>query len=150
MLMKPEEDDSLGEENTNPPSTCRRHGFIMHCLFLNIGFRSMGPTDHTKGLPRETYNRCGLSARDPKQDFTEQELRSLEISEKYYWCWLAASVLSWGMLVNLRDSFFKVDSVDRGQYYISAGVLCGEANIKMEIMGIYGLTKHSRSHAFVE
>jgi hypothetical protein len=57
-----------------------------------------------------------------KKDFTDQELRSLEIGEKFIWCWLPANSRSGGMLMGLRKSRFDVGCIDSGQYFLSIHV----------------------------
>jgi exonuclease III len=85
-----------------------------------------------------------------KQDFTDQELRSLEVGDKFFWCWLPANGQSGGMLMGFTDSFFDVGRVSLGQYFISASILCRADNFKMEVMGVYGPADHSHSHEFFE
>jgi mRNA deadenylase 3'-5' endonuclease subunit Ccr4 len=72
-----------------------------------------------------------------KQDFTNQELRSLEVGGNFYLTWLPANSDSRGMLVGFHDNCFEVYNVDRGRYYISATVLCCAMNLKMEIRHIW-------------
>jgi hypothetical protein len=85
-----------------------------------------------------------------KQDLTDQELRSLEIGEKFIWCWLPANGRSGGMLIGLRESRFDVGAIDRGQYFLSMTAIYRSLNIKLEIVGVYGPADHSFSREFLE
>jgi exonuclease III len=42
-----------------------------------------------------------------KEDFTDQELKSLEVGENFYWAWLPANGHSGGMLLGLCDSVLR-------------------------------------------
>jgi hypothetical protein len=43
-----------------------------------------------------------------KHDFTDAELASLEVGDKFFWSWLPANGQSGGMLLGVRDSLFEV------------------------------------------
>jgi hypothetical protein len=58
-----------------------------------------------------------------KQDFTDQELRGLEVGERFFWSWLPANGHSGGVLIGLRDSAFEVGTVEIGSFFVSASVL---------------------------
>jgi hypothetical protein len=49
-----------------------------------------------------------------KQDFTDAEVLSLEIGDKFFWCWLPTNGHSGGMLKGIQDSVFEVAAVDMG------------------------------------
>ncbi|KAK1693140.1 hypothetical protein QYE76_009837 [Lolium multiflorum] len=85
-----------------------------------------------------------------KQDFTDTELRSLEIGDKFFWNWLPANGHSGGMLVGARDSTFEVGTFDRGQFYLSLSILHRASNRIVEAIGIYGPADHGRSREFLE
>ncbi|KAK1698474.1 hypothetical protein QYE76_015171 [Lolium multiflorum] len=85
-----------------------------------------------------------------KQDFTDVELRSLEVGENFFWAWLPANGHSGGMLIGVRDSVFEVGSIDKGQFYISVAVLHRATNRTMDFIGIYGPADHGRSSLFLQ
>ena len=78
------------------------------------------------------------------------ELSSLEIGDKFFWCWLPANGLSGGMLVGVRDSLSEVGLVDKGKFFLSAAILHHPSNTTMEVIGIYGPADHGRSREFLE
>ncbi|KAK1669324.1 hypothetical protein QYE76_057483 [Lolium multiflorum] len=85
-----------------------------------------------------------------KHDFTDAELRSLEVGENFFWAWLPANGHSGGMLIAVRDSVFEVGSIDKGQFYISVVVLHRATNRTMDFIGIYGPADHGRSSLFLQ
>jgi exonuclease III len=85
-----------------------------------------------------------------KQDFSDQELRSLEVGEKFFWCWLPANGQSGGMLLGFRDSVFEVGRVSLGRYFISASILSRADRFKLEVMGVYGPADHAFSPVFLQ
>jgi hypothetical protein len=85
-----------------------------------------------------------------KQDFTDLELRSLEVGDKFFWCWLPANGHSGGMLMGVRDSSFEVGVVDMGLFYLSTSILHRATKRILTIIGIYGPADHGRSRAFLE
>jgi exonuclease III len=85
-----------------------------------------------------------------KQDLTDQELSSLEIGDKFVWCWLPACGHSGGMLMGFRDSTFDVGSIERGRYFISTDIICRADKLRCKVMGIYGPADHSRSADFLQ
>jgi exonuclease III len=84
------------------------------------------------------------------QDFTDAELRSLEVGEKFFRGWLPATGQSGGMLIGVRDSVFKVGSIDKGQFYLSVAVLHRVTNRTMDFIGIYGPADHGRAITFLQ
>ncbi|KAK1616897.1 hypothetical protein QYE76_022414 [Lolium multiflorum] len=91
-----------------------------------------------------------LSKETIKQDFTDAELASLEVGDKFFWSWLPANGQSGGMLLGVRDSLFEVGRMDRGQFFLSLSVLHRVSNRKLEIIGIYGPADHTRSRGFLD
>ena len=85
-----------------------------------------------------------------KQDFTDMELESIEVGDKFFWCWLPAVGHSGGMLLGLRDSMFEVESTDRGQYFLSVNCLHRALNKTLTVIGIYGPANHAASPAFLD
>jgi exonuclease III len=81
----------------------------MRALFWNIrGFGVRGRRTLLKDYLRTHKIGIVCLQETIKQDFTDQELRSLEIGDKFVWCWLPASGHSGGMLLGFRDSTFDV------------------------------------------
>ena len=75
----------------------------MRVLFYNIrGFGRAGRRTLIKNLLREHRIDIVCLQETIKQDFTDVELQSLEIGEKFFWCWLPASGHSGGILLGLR------------------------------------------------
>jgi hypothetical protein len=71
-----------------------------------------------------------------KHDFTDLELRSLEVGDK-----LVLASGQWalrGMLMGVCDSVFEVGVVDMGQFYLSTSILHRASRRIMMVMGIYG------------
>jgi hypothetical protein len=85
-----------------------------------------------------------------KQNFTDQELRGLEVGERFFWSWLPANGHSGGVLIGLRDSVFEVGVVEIGSFFVSASVLRRADKLKLEFMGIYGPADHVSSGRFLE
>jgi hypothetical protein len=44
-----------------------------------------------------------------KQDFTDAELRSLEVGEKFFWCWFSTNGHSGGMLIGVEIAFLRLE-----------------------------------------
>ncbi|KAK1684683.1 hypothetical protein QYE76_045531 [Lolium multiflorum] len=85
-----------------------------------------------------------------KQDFSDQELRSLEVGEKFFWWWLPAKGQSGGMLLGFRDSVFEVGRVTLRRYFISTSILSRADRFKMEVVGVYGPADHAFSPHFLQ
>jgi exonuclease III len=61
----------------------------MRCLFWNIrGFGRRGRRTLLKDYLRDHKIDIVILQETIKQDFTDLELRSLEIGDKFFWCWL--------------------------------------------------------------
>jgi exonuclease III len=123
----------------------------MRCLFWNIrGFGRRGRRTLLKDYLREHKIDIVILQETIKQDFTDLELRSLEVGDKFFWCWLPANGHSGGMLMGVRDSSFEVGVVDMGQFYLSTSILNRANKRIVTIIGIYGPADHGRSGAFLE
>ena len=85
-----------------------------------------------------------------KQDFTDQELRGLEVGEKFFWSWLPAQGHSGGLLLGVRDSMFEVGSMARGAYFLSFEVLHRQSKLKYSLINIYGPVDHSKTVEFLD
>ena len=85
-----------------------------------------------------------------KQDFTDAELRSLEVGKRFFWDWLPATRQSGGMLIGVRDSVFEVGAISRGQFFLSVAVLHRVSNRTLDIIGIYGPADRGRSRVFLQ
>jgi exonuclease III len=120
----------------------------MRCLFWNIrGFGRRGRRTLLKEFLRKHRIDIVCLQETIKKDFTDTELRSLEVGEKFVWVWLPGH--SGGMLMGFKDSFCEVGIIDRGRFFISAVVLCRTLNLRLEIMGIYEPADHSHSQTFL-
>jgi exonuclease III len=84
-----------------------------------------------------------------RQDFTDQELRSLVNGEVFHWQWRSAVGHSGGMLLGLRDDMFEVGGVDQGRFFLSATVMHRNARFKFELIGVYGPADHAMSALFL-
>jgi hypothetical protein len=84
-----------------------------------------------------------------RQDFTDQELRSLVSGDLFHWHWRAAVGRSGGMLLGIRDDSFEVGSIDQGNFFLSASLFHRETKFKFEFIGVYGPADHTRSHQFL-
>jgi exonuclease III len=84
-----------------------------------------------------------------RQEFTDQELRSLVNGEVFHWHWRSAVGHSRGMLLGLRDDMFEVGSIDQGRFFLSASVFHRDAHFKFELIGVYGPADHSLSVLFL-
>ena len=123
----------------------------MRALFYNIrGFGRAGRRTLIKNLLREHRIDIVCLQETIKQDFTDVELQSLEVGEKFFWCWLPASGHSGGILLGLRDSAFEVESSDRGQYFLSVNFLHRRLNRPLTLIGVYGPATHSASAVFLQ
>jgi hypothetical protein len=67
------------------------------------------------------------------KDVTNEEQRSLEIVDKFYWCWQPANEHSGGMLLSLRGSVFEVGAVHKVQSFLCPSVLHSGSNRTMKI-----------------
>jgi hypothetical protein len=113
----------------NPPSTGAWKGFPMRALFWTMLKDYLRIHKIDVVCLQETI----------KHDFMDQELRSLEVGEKFFWCWLPANGHSGGILLGFRDIMFDVGAVDMGNFFISTTILCKADRTKLMIMGLYGL-----------
>jgi exonuclease III len=123
----------------------------MRALFWNIrGFGRRGRRTLLKDYLRIHKIDLVCLQETIKQDFTDQELRSLEVGDKFFWCWLPANGHSGGMLLGLRDSIFDVGRISLGQFFISASIMCRADNFKFEIVGVYWPADHTHSQEFLQ
>jgi exonuclease III len=123
----------------------------MRFLFWNIrGFGRKGRQTLLKEYLRLHRIDVVLLQETIKQDFSDTELRSLEIGDKFFWDWLPASGQSGGMLNCVRDSMFEVGAISRRQFFLSVAVLHRVSNRTLDIIGIYGPADHGRSRAFLQ
>ncbi|KAK1683865.1 hypothetical protein QYE76_044713 [Lolium multiflorum] len=123
----------------------------MRVLFWNIrGFGRKGRRTLLKDYLRLHRIDVVLLQETIKQDFSDAELRSLEIGDKFFWDWLPASGHSGGMLIGVRDSMFEVGAISRGQFFLSVAVLHRVSNRTMDIIGVYGPADHGRSREFLQ
>jgi exonuclease III len=87
----------------------------MCCIFWNIrGFGRRGHRTLLKDYLQLHKIDIAVLQETIKQDFTDAELRSLEIGDKFVWCWLPANGHSEGLLIGCRDSMFEVGAVATG------------------------------------
>ena len=122
----------------------------MRSLFFNIrGFSRVGRRTLIKNLLRTHQIDIVCLQEMIKRDFTDVELQSLEVGEKFFWCWLPASGHSGGILLGLRDSACEVESTDRGQFFLSVNFLHRRLNKPMTLIGVYGPANHASSEAFL-
>jgi exonuclease III len=84
-----------------------------------------------------------------RQDFTDQELRSLVNGELFHWHWRSAVGRSGGMLMGIRDDVFEVGVIDQGSIFLSAILYHRESEFKFEMIGVYGPADHTRSIQFL-
>jgi exonuclease III len=123
----------------------------MRALFWNIrGFARRGRRTLLTEYLRLHRIDLVLLQETIKQDFTDAELASLEVGDKFFWSWLPANGHSGGMLLGVRDSLFEVGRMDRGQFFLSLSVLHRVSNRKLEVIGIYGPADHARSRGFLD
>jgi exonuclease III len=128
-----------------------RFGFAMRFLFWNIhGFGRTGRWTLLRDYLRNHQIDVVCLQETIKQDFTDQELRGLEVGERFFWSWLPANGHSGGVLIGFRDSVFEVGMVEIGSFFVSASVLRRADRMKLEIMGIYGPADHASSVRFLE
>jgi exonuclease III len=84
-----------------------------------------------------------------RQQFTDQELRSLVSGDLFHWHWRASVGRSGGMLLGIRDDSFEVGAIDQGPFFLSAALFHRETKFKFEFIGVYGPADHSRSLQFL-
>jgi exonuclease III len=84
-----------------------------------------------------------------RQDFIDQELRSLVSGDLFHWHRRAAVGRSGGMLLGIRDDSFEVGAIDQGPFFLSAALFHRETKFKFEFIGVYGPADHSRSLQFL-
>ena len=85
-----------------------------------------------------------------KQDFTDLELRGLEVGERFFWSWLPANGHSGGLLMGVRDNLFEVGNMDSSLYFVSLDVLYRPSKPKYTLIIIYGPADHSNSAEFLD
>jgi exonuclease III len=123
----------------------------MRFLFWNIrGFRWAGRQTQLRDYLRSHQIDDVCLQETIKQAFTDQELRGLEVGERFFWSWLPTNGHSRGVLIGFRDSVFEVGTVEIGSFFVSASVLRRADKMKLEIMGIYGPADHASSGRFLE
>jgi exonuclease III len=123
----------------------------MRAMFWNIrGFGVRGRRTMLKDYLRKHRIDIVCLQETIKQDFTDQELRSLEVGETFVWCWLPASGRSGGMLMGFRESMFEIGAIDTGRHFVSVDVILRAARVTLRIFGIYGPADHSLSAAFLQ
>jgi exonuclease III len=122
----------------------------MRALFWNIrGFGRRGRRTLLKDYLRLHRIDLVLLQETIKQDFTDAELASLEVGEKFFWSWLPANGHSGGMLLGVRDSMFEVGRMDKGQFFLSLSILHRATKKKLEVIGIYGPANHACYRGFL-
>ena len=122
----------------------------MQSLFLNI--RGLGVPGHRTLLKvylRKFKIDILCLQETIKQDFTDQELRSLKVGEQFFWHWLPARGHSGGMLLGVRNNLLEVGNMDMDLYFLSLSVMHKPSNRIFEIIGIYALPKIRRSLTFL-
>jgi hypothetical protein len=73
-----------------------------------------------------------------RQDFTDQELRSLVSGDLFHWHWRAAVGRSGGMLLGICDDSFEVGAIDQGNFFLSASLFHRETKFKFEFIVFMG------------
>jgi exonuclease III len=92
----------------------------MRALIWNIrGFGRRGRRNQLRDFLRNTHVDILFLQETIRQDFSLQELESLEVGDKFFWTWLQASGHLGGLLVGFRDSCFDVGVVHKGEFLIS-------------------------------
>jgi exonuclease III len=123
----------------------------MRAMFWNIrGFGVRGRRTMLKDYLRKHRIDIVCLQETIKQDFTDQELRSLEVGESFVWCWLPASGRSGGMLMGFRESMFEIGAIDTGRHFVSVDVILRAARLTLRIFGIYGPADHALSASFLQ
>jgi exonuclease III len=123
----------------------------MRAMFWNIrGFGVRGRRTMLKDYLRKHRIDIVCLQETIKQDFTDEELRSLEVGETFVWCWLPASGRSGGMLMGFRESMFEIEAIDTGRHFVSVDVILRTARLTLRIFGIYGPTYHALSASFLQ
>jgi exonuclease III len=122
----------------------------MRIVGWNIhGFGHSGRRTQIKELVRKEGADVLFLQEMIRQDFTDQELRSLVNGEVFHWHWRSAVGHSGGMLLGLRDDMFEVGSIDQGSFFLSASVLHRVARFKFELIRVYGPAGHALSSQFL-
>jgi exonuclease III len=123
----------------------------MRALIWNIrGFGRRGRRDQLRDFLRKARVDILFLQETIRQEFSLQELESLEIGDKFFWTWLPASGHSGGLLVGFRDSCFDVGVVHKGEFLISTKLVLKASRFFFEFVGVYGPTDHSRSPLFLQ
>jgi exonuclease III len=120
----------------------------MRVLIWNI--QGFGRRDQLRDFLRNARVDILFLQETIRQDFSLQELESLEIWDKFFWTWLPASGHSGGLLVGFRDSCFDVRVVFKGEFLISTKLVLKASRFLFEFVGVYGPADHSRSPIFLQ
>jgi exonuclease III len=140
-----------GSQTGYPPSTGFGKSFPMRCLFWNIrGFGRSGRRTLLKDYLRSHKIDIVILQETIKHDFTTVELNSLDVGERFVWCWLAAQGHFGGMLVGCRDNMLEVGAINIGQFFISVQLMHRPTRNIFEMIGVYGPVDHGRSRLFLE
>ena len=83
-----------------------------------------------------------------RQDFSIQELQGLS-RHPFAWQWLPASWQSGGILLGVREDFFSVEDMDRGEFFLSMAITDQRVNLSWEVIIVYGPVDHGRSVGFL-
>jgi hypothetical protein len=83
-----------------------------------------------------------------KQNFLLAELQGLS-RYKFAWNWLPASGHLGGILLGVKAETFKVEDMDRGEFFLSVSLTHRRSNLQWEVIIVYGPTDHRRSLAFL-
>jgi hypothetical protein len=81
----------------------------MRALIRNIrGFGRRGRRNQLTDFLRNAHVDILFLQETIRQDFSLQELESLEVGDKFFWTWLPASGHSGGLLVGFRELVLKL------------------------------------------
>ncbi|KAE8821478.1 hypothetical protein D1007_00251 [Hordeum vulgare] len=83
-----------------------------------------------------------------RQDFRILELPRLS-RHQFAWQWLPASGNSGGILLGVREDAFRVDDMDRGEFFVNMSILDRRTHLSWEVIIIYGSADHARSADFL-
>jgi exonuclease III len=123
----------------------------MRAIIWNIrGFGPRGRRNQLRDFLRNSRVDILFLWETIRQDFTLQELESLEVGDKFFWTWLPASGHSGGFLVGFIDSYFEVGVVHKGEFLISTQIVLKASHFFFEFVGVYGPADHSRSPLFLQ
>jgi hypothetical protein len=118
----------------------------MRALICNIrGFGRRGRRNQLRDFLINAHIDILFLQETVRQDFSLQELESLEVGDKFFWTWLPSSGHSGGLLVGFRDSCFDVGVVHKGEFLMSTQLVLKASRFFFQFVGVYGLADHSRS-----